>query len=1323
MTATVRTSTVSLVDFFDSAASQWPDAIAVDVPPASGRPQRSRLTYAELLQKSSAVAGAFERMVGHGRVISIMLPRTSVALYVTQLAVLRSKSAHVCLDPAFPDDQVRHILTDSGAQVLVTNAEGAERAARVGYRGAVIRVDSPMARVSVVDAPPAPEGLAYLIYTSGTTGRPKGVMVGHAGIANLISSDLMEFGLGPGDRVAQGSSAAYDSSVEETWMALASGATVVVMDDETVRLGPDVVPWLRNERVTVFCPPPTLLRAAACPDPQTALPDLRLLYVGGEALPDDVAELWSRGRRMVNGYGPTECTVTCLRQDIVPGQPIAIGRPVPGARAWVLDEQLNPVAPGQQGELCMSGTGLAIGYLNLPELTAEKFPDHPTVGRIYRTGDLVHAEPDGTLFYHGRIDSQVKVRGYRIELEAIESVLARCDGVREAACCVQGEGPSQAIAAHLVVEDRNRPPHVESLRSRLRAELPSYMVPAVFGLIDELPRSAGGKLRRADLPTLTSAERRRRARGDTGRMNPVEMSIAVAICEVFDLATESLSGQDDFFDDLGGTSLQAAILISKLRANPITAAITVRDVYQARTVNGLAQLVGSGGQAPARQEPAPEPLVASARDAASVTVEQSWWLLLELLILAPVAYLVAFELLPWAARLIGLLPLVIIVPFLLAPLRLVWTPIAVFIAVSMKRMLIGQYKPTRAPAWGDLRVRMWIVQNVVRIIPWKSIAGTEFQCMALRALGARIGQRVHIHRGVNLTQGGWDLLDIGDDVTLGQDAHLGLVQFEHGQLVVGPVRIGDGATVDTRGSLGPGSRMGRDSWLSALSSLPAGKSIPDGEMWNGVPAQPVGPAPLPPVPVQEGSLFSPTLHGIAMMVSRTLLAWVLALPATLTTVSVVLYYRLAFDALLVVLTNPFSHPSFFGVVAALTCLTLMITVAFEAGVARALGRVTEKVISRWSPAYIRIWLKAGLVDSANKWLSGGLYWPTWLRWAGMDVGRGCEISTIIDVVPELVHIGPDTFFADGIYLGGPRIQRGAVTLAELHISERTFFGNHAVIAGGQRLPSDILIGISTVADDKVVRQGSSWFGHPAFELPQREVVEVDRSLTHEPSLIRRINRLFWEWLRFALPVAPLVITTAWFWGIAVVAKTLPPMVFLTVGVAAVTLGVALLPGLIVLAMKWFLLGKVKPGIHPLWSCWCSRWDFLYVAWGFIASGTLAPLEGTLLLAVYLRRMGMKIGKRVVLGDGFAQVVDPDMLQFDDGATVNAMFQAHTFEDRVLKTDRVVVGANSTLAHGTVPLYGANIGEGTYAATHSVIMKQEHLLPHTRYEGAPTRAQA
>jgi non-ribosomal peptide synthetase-like protein len=1306
-----------LYALFERSASRWPDEIAIDIPPARDRPQRTTITYRDLLRQAETAAQVLCQALPNRATVAILLPRTTEHLYATQLAALSTGSAYLCVDPSFPDEQLGYILGDSSAGVLVTDQAGHERAARTGYAGAVVRVDGPTDRSAwPVTAPIPPDGLAYVIYTSGTTGRPKGVLIGHAGVANLIESDAAEFALRPGDRVAQGSSPAYDSSVEETWMALSTGATVVVMDDETVRLGPDLVPWLRDERITALCPPPTLLRAAACRDPQAELPELRLLYVGGEALPDDVAERWSRGRRMVNGYGPTECTVTCLRHDIVPGQPIAIGRAVPGMQAWVLDEQLRPAAPGTRGELCMTGAGLAIGYHNQPELTAQKFPRHPSLGRIYRTGDLVHAEPDGTLFYHGRIDSQVKLRGYRIELEAIESSLARCEGVREAACRVQGDGAAQLIAAHLVPADPACPPRVDVLRDHLRKVLPAYMVPAVYDLIAELPRSAGGKLRRTDLPELTTAARAP-ATGVTAPRDPVEHAVAQAIHAVFDRTDVSVT--DDFFDDLGGSSLQAAMVISKLRENPLTATIAVRDVYELRTIARLAQRAAL---------PAPEPAVAAVPRAPTgrpiaVTVVQSAWLLGELLILAPMAYLMLLDFLPWLESKIGFSYLILLAPIALGVLGALWSPVSVLIAVAAKKILIGRYVPTRAPVWSGLYTRMWIVRHLMRFVPWRSFAGTEFQSIVLRRLGARIGQRVHIHRGVNLAQGGWDLLDIGDDVTISQDAELSLVRLTEGHVVVGPITLADGATVDIRAGVGPGARMNRDSWLAPLSSLPSGGSIPAGERWDGVPARPAGSAPRPPVPVVTGRLLSPIVHALLSMLCRSLLTWVLAAPAWLVSVGLMLWYDLTYESLLAKLADPLANLALVTTIVVVSCLAVLETIWFQAVVTRALGRVRPGVISRWSPAYIRVWLKSGLVDSAGTWLSGGLFWPVWLRWAGMKVGRGCEISTIIDVIPELVDLRRDTFLADGIYLGGPRIQRGTVTLAPVRLDHDTFVGNHAVIPAGQRLPPDILIGICTKVAEHAVRPGSSWFGHPPFELPRREIVEYDRTMTHDPPLARLVSRVCWEWLRFALPIVPAMVLMAWIAGVQFAATAMPLWALLAVGAAAVTLGCAILPCLVVLALKWLLIGKVRAGVHPLWSCWCSRWDFLYVAWGVIASGVLASFEGTLLLPLYLRRMGMKIGKRVVLSEGFTQVVDPDMLLIGDGATVNAMFQAHTFEDRVLKIGPVRVGAHSTLGEGVVPLYGADIGVGTFVAPHSVVMKHERLRAGLRYEGAPTNRQA
>ncbi|MFJ9785646.1 amino acid adenylation domain-containing protein [Amycolatopsis sp. NPDC101161] len=1297
-----------LHQFFEQSARRWPDAVAVDLPPSGGRPRRT-VTYGDLHRRSSAVARAVHQAVRRPGIVAILLSRATEDLYLAQLGVLRSGSAYVCLDPSFPDEQLAHILGDAAPALLVTDRAGHERAARAGYTGAVQRVDGPAEPPArAVIAPAAPPGLAYVIYTSGTTGKPKGVLVGHRGVVNLIRSDVAEFRLGPGDRVAQGSSPAYDSSVEEAWMAWACGATVVVMDDETARLGPDLVPWLRRERVTVLCPPPTLLRATACEDPRRELPDLRLLYVGGEALPADVAERWAPGRRMVNGYGPTECTVTCLRADVEPGKPVAIGKPVPGMRAWVLDERLQPVKPGEKGELCMSGPGLALGYHGKPELTAEKFPRHPRLGRLYRTGDLVHAEPDGTLFYHGRIDSQVKLRGYRIELEAIEASLARFPGVREAACRVQGEGAGQVIAAHLVPDGAM--PDPAALKDHLRAALPAYMIPAVFGAADTLPRSAGGKLRRDDLPVLATGRRHAVKTAGTA----TEEFIADALREVF--GTADIGADDDFFDDLGGSSLQAAMLISKLRANPLTEAIAVRDVYSARTVSGLAKLA-----APALHDEL-DAVAAPSHGAIAVTAAQAAWLLAELAIAAPIGYLAVFVALPWLAERIGLVPLIVLLPIAALVAGFGWTPVAVFLAVRAKRVLIGKFEPTRVPVWSGFHLRLWIVRHLLRFVPWGTIAGTEFQNIALRSLGARIGKRVHIHRGVDVVQGGWDLLDLGDDATIAQDASLGLVQLSEGHLTIGRVTVAGGATVDVRAGMSPNTRLGRGSWLAALSSLPSGTAVPDGRRWDGVPAHDAGPAPRAPVPVVSGSMLSPFAHGLATIAARAAFAWLFALPFSAVMIALVLTFDVTYPSLLDALTRPWAHLEFLLVLAVATCLSLLVSVWCEALSARLLGRVGDGVISRWSLAYIRIGLKTNLVTTAGNWLSGGLFWPVWLRWAGMKVGRGCEISTIIDVVPELVEIGPDTFFADGIYLGGPRIQQGTVALAPVRLGHDTFLGNHAVIPAGQRLPPDILIGVCTVADDRVMQPGTSWFGHPPMLLPRREIVETDRALTHDPSFARVVTRVFWEWLRFALPVVPLAVMTAWFAGIAYVARTLPLPAVLFPGAAVVTLASAILPCLIVLALKWGLLGRVKPGVHPLWSCWCSRWDFLYVAWGVIASGVLSAFEGTLMLPLYLRRMGMTIGKRVVLGEGFAQVVDPDMLHFGDGATVSAMFQAHTFEDRVLKIDHVHVGAHSTLAHGTVPLYGAEIGEHAYVAPHSVIMKQEHLLPRLRYAGVPTKEQ-
>lgn len=1306
--------------FVERSASRWPDHVAVDIPTGKKRPERVLLTYAALQADSNALAARLRPLIDGECVMGILLPRTSDRLFVTQLAVLKAGAAYTCLDPLFPDERIAEILEDAAATVLLTDSEGSQRLNRRSLETlAVIHVDEewvPVAGKMEAVTWLERSSLAYVIYTSGTTGRPKGVMIEHQSIANLVASDLEDFRLTPSDRVAQGSSAAYDSSVEETWLAFAAGATLVVMDDDTVRLGPDLIGWLQHERITVFCPPPTLLRATGCENPESALPGLKLLYVGGEPLPRDVADRWSAGRELVNGYGPTECTVTCLRERIEVGGAITIGKPVSGATARVLNDQLEEVPPGEQGELCMGGVGLSRGYRNHPDLTAEKFIQHPEYGRLYRTGDLVHCDAEGRFFYHGRIDSQVKLRGYRIELGEIESRLAVCPGVCAAACQVRGTDENAVIVAFVVAVDPAMPPGVGDLKEALARTLPGYMVPARIGFLEQLPTTVGGKLNRAALPPLDDVAEEMECDAVMPR-NPMEVRLAGAFHDVLGL-TRPVSIHSDFFHDLGGDSLRAARLVTLLRKDPASAWITVRDVYESRTVAELA-----GRAVHSTQVDLAIPDGKSAGGTARpflVTVAQTVWLIGVLIVASVSGWWLFFECLPqWTARL-GLIPFVVLAPLLAVIATAIYTPIALGAAVLAKRLLIGRYTSLRAPVWGSFYLRHWIVQQMVRLVPWRSLEGTVYQQYGLRLLGARIGKRVHIHRGVDLLQGGWDLLDIGDDVTLSQDAAVRLVYLEAGEIVIGPVSLGDGSTLETRAGLAGHTVLENGAYLAALSSLPAGGRIPAGERWDGIPARPAGHAPVPPAITDPSRVLSPQQHGLALMAAKAGLVLLICLPLEILTISAFLAAGLSQEQAWSWVSAGTAGWTPWLLFLGIPLTGVPLTLAWMAVLSRLLGKVPETASSCWGTTYLRVWLKTGLVDGAGNWLTGTLFWPVWLRWSGMKIGSGCEISTIIDVVPELIEIGPETFFADGIYLGGPQIQQGVVMLARTKLGRNTFLGNHVVVPAGQQLPDDILIGIATVADDRLLRSGSSWFGHAPFELPRREVIAMDRSLTHEPSAVRYWNRVFWEALRFALPIIPLFVFAGWSRILARAEEVYPAPAFWIGIVPLASFGAAAFLCIFILALKWALLGRVRPGQHALWSCWCSRWDFLYVAWGQHARPALEKLEGTLLLSWYLRAMGMKLGKRVVLGPGFSQVVDPDMLVIEDGATVNAMFQAHTFEDRVLKTDHVFVRKHATLGSATVPLYGAEIGERCHVAAHSVIMKREHLLPGLHYEGAPSR---
>jgi amino acid adenylation domain-containing protein len=668
--------------------------IAVDVPPSVGRPERIQWTYGELDRAAHAMARAVRVRLApdlEEPIVAIVLGRDVPSLYAAQLAVLAAGAAFTCIDPKFPPDHVRAILDDAGVKVLLTDAAGRAWLAAHGVTAEHMLdvhqvVEEPETASAASTLPEiAASRLAYLIYTSGTTGKPKGVEIEHRSIANLVDSDVEHFALSCEDRVAQCSSPAYDSSLEETWLAFAVGAALVPLDDETVRLGPDLVPLLQRERITVLCPPPTLLRTTGCEEPHRALPLLKLLYVGGEALPQDLADRWSRGRRLENGYGPTECTVTVVRTRIEEGKPVTIGVPVRGNVGHVVDDSLNEVAEGELGELCIGGISLARGYRGMPEVTASRFVEHASVGRLYRTGDLVRRNAHGELEYHGRIDAQVKLRGYRVELGAVEACLAAFPGVREAACRVQGPASGQLLAAHVVTSDPESRPAIDALKAHCRQSLPSYMVPSRIAFCEELPRSVGGKLDRKELPEImaTAGDAVQRQTSLREPTTPFERLAAEAVARSLHLR-EPFSIDDDFFLTLGGDSLSAVGVVCFLRGHPIHGAalsgVTVRDLYESRTVEHLAERCtthaaaheqprASARNTPERHRVAIHPLRATLVQAGFITgsVAISGW----------IWYALAFLALPAIFDTLGAAWSAFFLPAIGTLAILLWTPIAV----------------------------------------------------------------------------------------------------------------------------------------------------------------------------------------------------------------------------------------------------------------------------------------------------------------------------------------------------------------------------------------------------------------------------------------------------------------------------------------------------------------------------------------------------------------------------------------------------------------------------------------------------------------------
>ena len=548
-------------ELFAEQAARTPDANAL----ICGNEQ---LTYAELDGRSNRLAHRLRRLgVGPEVIVGLCLDRC-VHMIVALLAILKAGGAYLPLDPSYPEERLAYMIRDSGAHLVLIGED--DRVARAGLPAELIVLDKASLAEETTDAPACgvvAENLVYVMYTSGSTGTPKATGIVHYNVTRLVrGANYVD--IKPDDVFLQLAPLAFDAATFEIWGALLNGAKLVLYPDSLLDLT-KLKRLIADNGVSILWLTAGLFNRIVDESPSLLAP-VRQLLAGGDALsvPHVKRVLAELPCGVINGYGPTECTTfsVCFR---VPGADaiettVPIGRPVSNAQAYVLDDALELVPPGEAGELYIGGDGLSRGYFRRPGLTAERFvanPFGPPGTRLYRTGDLVRHREDGTLEFLGRADRQLKVRGYRIEPGEIEAALLSLSGVRQALIAALPDAlGDKRLVAYLTGESGALPETAE-LRAALKAKLPDHMVPSAFVVLDELMLTPNGKVDRGALPAPDWRPARNATRGSPRTI--IEKKIAQIWSEI--LGIEDIGVRDDFFV-VGGTREKFADAVARISA-------------------------------------------------------------------------------------------------------------------------------------------------------------------------------------------------------------------------------------------------------------------------------------------------------------------------------------------------------------------------------------------------------------------------------------------------------------------------------------------------------------------------------------------------------------------------------------------------------------------------------------------------------------------------------------------------------------------------------------------------------------------------------------
>jgi non-ribosomal peptide synthetase-like protein len=1294
--------------FFEHTADTRPMAVALEC-------DGQRLTYRDLDQRANRLANNL--LAGGLRPssrVGILVPR-SIDMYVALLAALKCDATFVPIDHAAPQDRVAYIAEDSGLDLVLTSSR--LQGLCEGLDATVLHLDtmSDSLEASPSHRPELETGddpICYIIYTSGSSGRPKGVEVAQSSICNFIGIVPEIYGVQPADRIYQGMTISFDFSIEEIWPTWAVGATLVAGPTDGRRLGAGLAEFLETSRITMIYCVPTVLSTL-----ERTIPSITTVNVGGEACPPELVEIWGLGRRILNTYGPTEATVTCIWAELQPGRPVTIGKPLPTYTAELLNENLLPVPDGEVGEICIGGPGVARGYVNRPDLTAERFiPDLSSTNgaRRYLTGDLGRYLPDGDIEYLGRADAEVKVRGHRVDLQEIESVLLEDDRVAAAVVTlVTTPGSGGELAGYLMLKDAASANGelTTDLHRRAREKLPTYMVPTYLEAITAIPMMPSGKVDRKRLPD----PRNPRLVTDSGdhvvAETPTEHQMARIWEETLGLAERSISVSANFFDALGGHSLLAASVVSRLRSEQVAPGVSLLDLYEHPTVRELSQhqdelaarSPGLHADESAAQRPGRPP---GWRVAAFGLTQLGWIYSLLVMFLLPVG--LVYSLNGGEPSWTTMWQLVLALPVSYVFGRWVLPLVGV-------RALAGGIGPGTYPLWGHVHLRVWAAQKVMTLSPLSMLAGSPWAENYLRLAGARVGEGCHIGTAeISLPT----LVILDDGATVGSATHLRTSEIADGVLTLGTVRVGRDAVVSGNCVLQGPCRVGDGAVLYEQSLLQPGDEVPPQERWVGAPAQPrddagdhifelMADCPLAPR-TWPRNLFPWFAAGVVFLE-------VLPLLALVPIVALVWWTLLAQGELAALAVTAASGPIFVlstcGLIIAARRLVLPATPVGIHHLRSSIG------MQKWFGDKL---LELSLM--LNNTLYSTLYTPIWLRALGADVGRGAEVSTIANIDPDLLILEDDSFVADMASVGSATYGNGHVAFRLTDVGHRAFVGNAAFIPAGTYVSEDSLVGVLTTPPAAGVEAGSSWLGSPPFNLPTRERYDgFSEAQTFQPSRKQVVSRYVIEFFRIVLPSSILGLSTfATLFALSFVAAA-APLGLVLLATPALALLASLSVVLLVAALKWVLVGRYRSRVEPLWSGFVRRTEFVTGIYEAAAVPVLlAALTGTPILGPLLRVFGAKIGRRTLIDTTY--LTEFDLVRVGDDVAIGtaASLQTHLFEDRIMKMSTISLEARSSVGTRAIVLYETVIGENASVAPLSLVMKGEHLLPQSHWHGIPVR---